>query len=214
MDTYDEGSVIDGDNILFHVCQVLNSAVWPDLINNSNEDEIKLSLQLKAICEIYKKYKSMPIFESTSLESLPDCYTKFLRYPYLYFDTDNVKPTDLLPKLCILRKEREDWKPIMLLIELFRSTIFSDAILERFFSHLKLIKTDINSRLSSKSLNSIIRIEMKNLSVVDFNTLKYSLQCIDYWNNIKERRLGQTKRKSMDQETQLRESVLLLMLTI
>ena len=35
---------------------------------------------------------------------------------------------------------------------------------------------------------------MNNLSVVDFNT-KYSSQCIDYWYNIKERRLGQTKRK-------------------
>ena len=39
-----------------------------------------------------------------------------------------------------------------------------------------------------------MRIKMNNLSVVDFNT-KYSSQCIDYWYNIKERRLGQTKRK-------------------
>ena len=35
---------------------------------------------------------------------------------------------------------------------------------------------------------------MNNLSVVDFNT-KYSSQCINYWYNIKEQRLGQTKRK-------------------
>ena len=39
-----------------------------------------------------------------------------------------------------------------------------------------------------------MRIKMNNLSVVDFNT-KYSSQCIDYWYNIKEQRLGQTKRK-------------------
>ena len=32
----DKGSVSDGDNILFHVCHVLNLAVRPDLTNDSN----------------------------------------------------------------------------------------------------------------------------------------------------------------------------------
>ena len=39
-----------------------------------------------------------------------------------------------------------------------------------------------------------MRIKMNKLSLVDFNT-KYSSQCIDYWYNIKEWQLGQTKRK-------------------
>ena len=116
----DEGSVSDGDNILLHVCHVLNSAVWPDLTKDSDEDEIKLSLQLNAIHEIYENYKSMPIFESVSLEPLQNGYTEFVGFAYRYFDIDNVKPADLWPKLCRLGKEREDWKPIMLLIELCR----------------------------------------------------------------------------------------------
>ena len=136
----------------------------------------------------------MPTFESTSVESLQNGYTEFVSYAYHYFDINNVKPADLWPKLCRLGKEREDWKPIMLLIELCRCTPFSNATLERFFSHFKFIKTEIRSRLSNKSLNSVMRIKMNNLSIVDFNT-KYSSQCIDYWYNIKERRLGQTKRK-------------------
>lgn len=49
-DVYSErnkkGSINDGDDILFHACHVLISAVWPDLTNDSHE--------------IYKKYKSMP----------------------------------------------------------------------------------------------------------------------------------------------------------
>ena len=104
----DKGSISDGDNILFHVCCVLNSAVWPDLTKDSDEDEIKLSLQLNKICEIYEKYKSMPIFELTSLESLQNGYTEFVCYAHHYFDIDNVKPEDLWPKLCRLGKERED----------------------------------------------------------------------------------------------------------
>ena len=60
---YNEGSVSDCDN----VCRVANSAVWTDLANDSDEDEIKLSIQLNAIREIYEKCKSMPTFESTTL---------------------------------------------------------------------------------------------------------------------------------------------------
>ena len=75
----DEGSVSDDNNILFHVCRVLNSTVWSDLTNDSDKDEIKLSLQLNAIREIYEKYKSMAIFESTFLESLENGYTEFIR---------------------------------------------------------------------------------------------------------------------------------------
>ena len=122
----------------------------------------------------------MPVFESTSLESLQNGYTEFVRYSYHYFGIDNMKPADLWPKLCKLGKEREDWKPILLLIKLCRCTPFSNATLERFFSHFKFIKTEKRSILSIKSLNSIRKIKMNKLPVVDFNT-KYSLQCINYW---------------------------------
>ena len=106
----------------------------------------------------------MPMFASTSLESLQNGYTEFVRYAYRYFDIDNVKTADLWHKLCRLGKEREEWKPIMLLIELFRCPPFSNAAPERSFSHFKFIKTGIRSRLSNKSLNSIMKIKMNNLS--------------------------------------------------
>ena len=52
----DEGSVSDGDNIPFHVCRVVNSAVWPGLTNDSDEDEIRvlrvLAKWLRRICTL------------------------------------------------------------------------------------------------------------------------------------------------------------------
>ena len=107
----------------------------------------------------------MPIFESTSLEPLQNGYTKFVHYAYRYFDIDNVKPAVLWPELCRLGKERKDWKSIMLLIKLCRCTPFSNATLERFFSHFKSIKTDVRSRLSNNE-NSIMRIKMKNVLLI------------------------------------------------
>ena len=114
----------------------LNSPIWPDLANSSNENEIKLSLQLNTTHEIYEKYKSMPIFESASLESMQSGFTEFVHYAYLYFDINNVKPVDLWPKLCKLGKEREDWKPIVLLIELCRCTPFSKCHSGKVFQSL------------------------------------------------------------------------------
>ena len=92
-------------------------AVWPDLTNDSYEDESKLSLRLSAICENYKKYKSKPILESAFLRSMQNDYAKTVFYAYHYFGTDNIKPADLWPKLCRLDKERQDCKPIMLLVD-------------------------------------------------------------------------------------------------
>ena len=121
----------------------------------------------------------MLIFESTSLESLQNGYTEFVRYVYRYFDINNVKPADFWPKLWRLGKEREDWKSIMLLIELSRCTPFSNITLERFFSHFKFIKIEIRSRLSNKNLNSIMRIKLKNLLIFNmsfFCDIRYQRQ--------------------------------------
>ena len=125
---------------------------------------------------------------------------------------------DLWPKLCRLGKEREDWKPIMLLIKLSRCTPFSNATLERLklerFDHFKLIKTERCSRLSDKSLNSITRIKMKNLSTVDFKIESTVCNTLIIRTIIKNNVLDKQRQKSMQQEIQLREGIPLLMLMI
>ena len=70
---------------------------------------------------------------------------------------------DLWSKICLGNKGKESWHDIILLIELCLCTPFSNAPLERDFSHLKVVLTEIRSRLSSESLNSIMRIRMKGL---------------------------------------------------
>ena len=56
---------------------------------------------------------------------------------------------------------------------------FSSAALERFFSHFKVVKTELRSKLSAKSLNSIMRIRMKGLSLEEFNQ-DYASKCADF----------------------------------
>ena len=75
----------------------------------------------------------------------------------------------LWSKLLIIGKNNEHGKDIMLILELCLCTPFFNATLERFFGHLKVVKTQLRSNLSAESLKSFIRIRMKGLSLKEFN---------------------------------------------
>ena len=105
----------------------------------------------------------MPIFESVTCESLQSGYAHIIYYTHQYFAVYKIKPMNLWCKICLGNKDKESWYDIILLVELCLSTPLSNATLERFFSYLKVVKTEIRSRLSSESLNSIMRICMKAL---------------------------------------------------
>ena len=107
----------------------------------------------------------MPIFESVTCESFQSGYADVIRYACQYFAVDKIKPMNLWSKLCLGNKEKESGHYILLLVELCLCTPFSDSTFERFFSHLKVVKTEIRSKKSSESLNSVLRIRTKGLSI-------------------------------------------------
>ena len=73
-----------------------------------------------------------------------------------------------------------------------------------------LIKTEIRSRLSNKSINSITRIKMNNLSVVFCILRNASIIVTVSKNNV----LDKQREKCMYQKIHLKEGVLLLMLKV
>ena len=110
----------------------------------------------------------MPVFESATCESLQSGYADIIRYAHRYIAVDKMKLMNLWSKICPGNKEKESWYDIILVVELCLCNPFSNAALERFFSHLKAVKTEIRSRISSESLNSVMRICMKGLSITKF----------------------------------------------
>ena len=78
------------------------------------------------------------------------------------------------------------------MIQIGLCTLFSNAILERFFSHLKVVKMELRLGLLSESLNSLMRICMKGLSITDFKK-DYSSQCVSHWYGSKACQIGQKK---------------------
>ena len=59
---------------------------------------------------------------------------------------------------------------------------------------MNIVKSDIKSRLSNRSLNSILSIRMKNLPLTEF-TKTHMNACADFWYRTKNRRINQRKRK-------------------
>ena len=140
----------------------------------------------------------MPIFESVTCESLQSGYADVIRYACQYFAVDKIKPMNLWSKLCLVNKEKESGHYILLLVELCLCTPFLDSTSERFFSHLKVVKTEIRSKKSSESLNSVLRIRTKGLSITGLKRklLKWLRWSLD---NSMSRRLNQHKRKNYEE---------------
>ena len=70
----------------------------------------------------------------------------------------------------------------------------SNAALERFFSQLKFIKTNLRTSLSEQSLNALLRIKVTGPSLQDFH--KHHVEdVLTLWCNNKDRRLGGNKKK-------------------
>ena len=185
----------DGDNIIFDVCLILNTSVWPKLDDGNEDDEMVLGKQLDAVKRIYQRYCRMDAFTSVTQDETMDGYIDIVRYANRYFNTDNVNPMDVWAKLAKIGCTKTNWNGAMLVSELCLCAPFSNATLERFFSHMNIVKTDVRSRLSSKSLNSTLRIRMTNLPLAEFDS-RYVNECVDYWYDDKERRINQGQRKS------------------
>ena len=74
------------------------------------------------------------------------------------------------------------------------STPCSNATLERFFSQLKVVKTEQRTALSSSSLNALLRIKLRQLSSREFHD-DFAEKALSYRYNDKSRRIHQSKRK-------------------
>ena len=137
----------------------------------------------------------MEVFNKISWEAVLNGFVDILHYANQYFSLSTANPIDLWGKILILGKNKPSWKGISLIVEICLCAPFSNASLERLFSHMNIVKTETRNRLSQKSLNAILAIRMFGILLAEFNKL-YVKDCVSKWYNDKNRRLGQRKRKA------------------
>ena len=91
-------------------------------------------------------------------------------------------------------KMERGWSDIFLVAELCFCAPSSNASLERFFSQMRVVKTDWRNSLSEKNLTSLLRIKVAGPTLKVFAE-KYCEKAVSNWYDDKDRRLNQKPRK-------------------
>ena len=100
--------------------------------------------------------------------NVDDIRVDVVRYGQRYLDFE--KPN--WHKALLLCKDKPEWcgvSHLALVIEICLCTPCSNAMLERFFNHLKVVKADQHKSLSSSSLNSILCIKLRQIKITHFH---------------------------------------------
>ena len=101
----------------------------------------------------------MSPFKDINVDYIRRAHVDVVRYCQRYLDFE--KPN--WHKALLLCKDKPEWcgvSHLALVIEICLCTPCSNAMPERFFNHLKVVKTDQRASLSSSSLNSILAIKL------------------------------------------------------
>ena len=143
----------------------------------------------------------MDVFKVFTVEDVTDgVFLAITGYAYRYFEIPNIKPIKFWSKMLDPKKDKTAWKVALLLVELCFCAPISNATLERLFSHMSLVKTNIQNRLSNDSLNSILRNGVNGISMQTFHNVQFN-KCVQYWYITKNRRLQQKKTKQNKTKT-------------
>ena len=191
-----ESNSTSNDHLIFPICKIINAAAWPKLPNNDDDnDENLLKVQLESVSRVYEQFCRMKIFKDFRKDDIVRSYIDVVRFCQRYFDYEKTDPTELWHKVLLQSKDKPEWRGISLLIEICLCTPCSNATLERFFSQLKVVKTEQRTALSSSSLNSLLRVKLRQLSKSEFHE-DFADKVVSHWYNRKSRRIHQSKRKS------------------
>ena len=152
-------------------------------------------MQLNAISIIHKHFENLPCLSTFSVRSVIDGYLEIVLYAQRYYQTKIVSPIELWANLIKLGAEKANWKEALLIIELCLCIPMSNAMLERFFSHMKIVKCPTRTSLLSTSLNASLRIRLTGPTLIDYHNNLVSV-CVNFWYNSKDRRVNQKIRKT------------------
>ena len=139
----------------------------------------------------------MAVMAPFTRDEIVESFLAIIRYGLKYF---NIQKIDVLEFWCLmisLQDEHPQWKPALLIIELCLCAPFANAALERLFSQMNLIKTNVRNRLKNNALNVLLRIRISGLSM-DISHKEYVHRCVNWWYQRKDRRVNQCKRKSYE----------------
>ena len=158
------GTAITGDSILHDVCWVLDSQKWivpEDMAITLEAVNAVLEKNIESISKIFDHLTQMfkKISPTITIETIIDKYISLVMYAmknYNHLIYTQLKMWQLLNPF----KNERGWNDIFLIAELCFCVPCSNASLERFFSQMRIAKTDWRNSLSESNLTSLLQIKV------------------------------------------------------
>ena len=114
---------------------------------------------MQDIEKVYEHFRQSSALSRTECETLKNEFIKLATNTTKYYNAEIIPQTEVWRK--IKRGEfANNYKNILLLIELCLCTPYSNAAIERFFSYMKVVKNDWRHRLSDQNLESLMRTKV------------------------------------------------------
>ena len=104
-------TTVEGDKIMFDVCQILNCSVQPTLQIEDDKETI-LCKQLQALKSLYDCYNDMEVFNEISWEVVLNGFVDIVHYANQYFSFPTANLIDMRGKILILGKNKLNWKSV------------------------------------------------------------------------------------------------------
>jgi hypothetical protein len=193
----------DGDNVLHDVCRVLRTSVW---INSTDQplswEELssRFCNQITSLKRIYERFQPV-LGTDINSDILEEQYLQLVKYTCDSMGNNiaSMEPLQLWPTLKQIKGE--SYPELFSVIELCLCAPFSNATLERFFSHMAVVKNDWRNRLGEEALEDNLRIHISGPDVAKLPESQVIIKAVTNWYNDKPRRLNQKKRKKYKKRT-------------
>ena len=130
-ETTTDNPTSDGETILFYVCRVLNTTVWPQLIDSNKDEEVNFqfsSLQSTAVLTDSSSSLVLNLLHAR-------CYKVDMQISYAMSINkayNNADESLVWSKICLGNKEKESWHDIILLCYTHLGQLFFSLIFFRF----------------------------------------------------------------------------------
>ena len=162
---------VEGDTLLAHFCVILNTKVWPTVWPTETSSTELLTKQFASLKAVLEQYAMMQSLSNIECQDILDSYSSIVCYSSTYFTLQVIPPLKMWNTIFSLSNDTDkcDWKFALKIVEIALCAPQSNAALERFFSQLKFIKTNLRTSLSEQSLNALLRIKVTGPSLQDFH---------------------------------------------
>ena len=154
-----------------------------------------LEKNIESLSKIFDHITQMfkEISPTITIETIIDEYISLVMYAMKNYNHLIYTPLKMWQLLNPFKNER-GWNNIFLIAELCFCAPCSNASLERFFSQMRIVKTDWRNSLSESNLTSLLQIKLSGPTLKVFVD-KYCAKAVSNWYHDKDRQINQKPRK-------------------